>query len=108
LIRQDTLIVAGTDDPIIPVANARIMAALLPHATLHLHPGGHTDLITNAAELAPVIEAFRGYYRPSRRLPRHRPVCIGTANCARNQPRPSVTVRPPNDQTCWGTYACAI
>src|SRR6202007_3099521 len=25
LIRQDTLIVAGTDDPIIPVANARIM-----------------------------------------------------------------------------------
>jgi poly(3-hydroxyalkanoate) depolymerase len=67
LIRQDTLIVAGTDDPIIPVANARIMAALLPHATLHLHPGGHTDLITNAADLAPVIEAFRGYDRPSRR-----------------------------------------
>jgi pimeloyl-ACP methyl ester carboxylesterase len=47
-IRQDTLIVAGTDDPIIPVANARIMTALLPHAALHLHPGGHTDLITNA------------------------------------------------------------
>ena len=67
LIRQDTLIVAGSDDPIIPVANARIMAALLPHATLHLHPGGHTDLITNAAELAPVIEAFRGYDRPSQR-----------------------------------------
>src|SRR5258705_1246659 len=67
LIRQDTLIVAGTDDPIIPVANARIMAALLPHATLHLHPGGHTDLVTNAAVLAPVIEAFRGYDIPSRR-----------------------------------------
>ena len=67
LVRQDTLILAGTDDPIIPVANARIMAALLPHATLHLHPGGHTDLITNAAELAPVIEAFRGYDRRSRR-----------------------------------------
>src|SRR4029077_17567569 len=67
LIRQDTLIIAGTDDPIIPVANARIMAGLLPHTTVHLHPGGHTDLITNAAELAPVIEAFRGYYRSSRR-----------------------------------------
>jgi len=67
LVRQDTLIVAGTDDPIIPVANARIMAALLPHATVHLHPGGHADLITNAAELAPVIEAFRGYGRPSQR-----------------------------------------
>jgi poly(3-hydroxyalkanoate) depolymerase len=67
LIRQDTLIVAGTDDPIIPVANARIMAALLPHATLHLHPGGHTDLITNAVDLAPAIEAFRGYGGPSQR-----------------------------------------
>jgi pimeloyl-ACP methyl ester carboxylesterase len=67
LIRQDTLIVAGTDDPIIPVANARIMAGLLPHAILHLHPGGHMDLITNAADLAPVIEAFRGCDRPVQR-----------------------------------------
>jgi poly(3-hydroxyalkanoate) depolymerase len=59
LIRQDTLIVAGTDDPIIPVANAAILHRLLPHSTLHLHRGGHVDLITNAAELAPVIELFR-------------------------------------------------
>jgi len=59
LIRQDTLIVAGTDDPIVPVANARIMHRLLPHSTLHLHGGGHVDLITNAAELAPVIDMFR-------------------------------------------------
>jgi poly(3-hydroxyalkanoate) depolymerase len=63
LIRQDTLIVAGTDDPIIPVVNARVMARLLPHATLHLHPGGHVDLITNAVELAPVIESFRNHNR---------------------------------------------
>ena len=59
LIRQDTLIVAGTDDPIVPVVNARIMHRLLPHSTLHLHGGGHVDLITNATELAPVIETFR-------------------------------------------------
>jgi poly(3-hydroxyalkanoate) depolymerase len=59
LIRQRTLIVAGLDDPIIPVVNARIMGRLLPHATVHLHAGGHVDLITNAAELAPVIESFR-------------------------------------------------
>lgn len=63
LIRQDTLILAGTDDPIVPVANARIMARLLPHATITLHPGGHVDLITNAAVLAPVIEAFRNHSR---------------------------------------------
>lgn len=57
-IRQETLIVAGTDDPIIPVVNARIMNFLLPHAHLHLHSGGHVDLITNAGELAPVIATF--------------------------------------------------
>jgi poly(3-hydroxyalkanoate) depolymerase len=57
-VRQETLIVAGTDDPIIPVANAHIMNALLPHSRLHLHSGGHIDLVHNAAELAPVIESF--------------------------------------------------
>ena len=57
-VRQETLIVAGTDDPIIPVINARIMKVLLPHSRLHLHSGGHIDLVHNAAELAPVIERF--------------------------------------------------
>ena len=33
LIRQPTLILAGSDDPIIPLVNARIMRRLLPHAT---------------------------------------------------------------------------
>jgi poly(3-hydroxyalkanoate) depolymerase len=59
LIRQQALIIAGTDDPIIPVSNAHILHRLLPHAGLHLHPGGHVDLIANASELAPVIESFR-------------------------------------------------
>lgn len=57
-VRQQTLIVAGTDDPIIPVVNAHIMHALLPHSRLHLHDGGHIDLVHNATELAPVIEKF--------------------------------------------------
>ncbi|MEB3983290.1 poly(3-hydroxyalkanoate) depolymerase [Mycobacterium sp. 663a-19] len=59
LIRQPTLIIAGTDDPIIPLANAKIMNLLLPHATLHVHDGGHVELIASAAEQARVIEAFR-------------------------------------------------
>jgi poly(3-hydroxyalkanoate) depolymerase len=57
-MRQESLIVAGTDDPIIPVVNARIMHALLPHSLLHLHSGGHIDLVHNAPELAPVIDKF--------------------------------------------------
>jgi poly(3-hydroxyalkanoate) depolymerase len=59
LIRQPTLIIAGTDDPIIPVANARVMSRLLPHSTVHLHSGGHVDMIHKAAEIVPVIESFR-------------------------------------------------
>jgi poly(3-hydroxyalkanoate) depolymerase len=58
LIRQPTLIVAGDDDPIIPVVNARIMARLIPEATLHVYAGGHIALVTEAHELAPVIEGF--------------------------------------------------
>jgi poly(3-hydroxyalkanoate) depolymerase len=58
LIRQPTLLVAGDDDPIIPVINARVMARLIPHARLHLYQGGHIALITEASELAPVIEEF--------------------------------------------------
>ena len=58
LIRQPTLVVAGNDDPIIPVVNARLMARLIPRAQLHVYDGGHIALITEAHELAPVIEGF--------------------------------------------------
>jgi poly(3-hydroxyalkanoate) depolymerase len=58
LIRQPTLLVAGDDDPIIPVINARMMARLIPDVRLHLYNGGHLALITEAGELAPVIEEF--------------------------------------------------
>jgi poly(3-hydroxyalkanoate) depolymerase len=58
LIRRPTLIVAGDDDPIIPVINARIMARGIPGARLHLYHGGHLALLTEARELAPVIDRF--------------------------------------------------
>ncbi|MGY1622604.1 poly(3-hydroxyalkanoate) depolymerase [Geodermatophilus sp. SYSU D00965] len=58
LIRQPTLIVAGDDDPIIPVVNAHVLARLIPGARLHLYHGGHLALITEAEELAPVVERF--------------------------------------------------
>ncbi|MDQ1663742.1 MAG: hypothetical protein QOJ68_3722 [Blastococcus sp.] len=58
LIRQPTLVVVGDDDPIIPLVNARMMARLIPNAQLHVYSGGHIALITEADELAPVIEGF--------------------------------------------------
>ena len=58
LIRQPTLILAGDDDPIIPLANARLMKRLIPQSRLHVYHGGHLGLATKAAELAPVVDAF--------------------------------------------------
>jgi pimeloyl-ACP methyl ester carboxylesterase len=58
-VKQPVLILAADDDPIIPLVNARIMARLLPNATLEIVPrGGHLFLLTHAAEVAPRIGAF--------------------------------------------------
>jgi poly(3-hydroxyalkanoate) depolymerase len=60
LIRQPTLILAGNDDPIIPLVNARIMDALLPQSTLHVYDDGHLGLLTSADELGPLVSRFLG------------------------------------------------
>jgi len=58
LLRQPTLIMAGDDDPIIPLANARLMHRLIPRSRLHIYHGGHLGLVTEAAGLAPVVDGF--------------------------------------------------
>jgi len=58
LIRQPTLVLSGDDDPLIPTVNARILARGIPHSRLHLYRGGHLALVTEAAELAPVVDDF--------------------------------------------------
>jgi poly(3-hydroxyalkanoate) depolymerase len=58
LIRQRTLVLTGDDDPIIPVANGRILAAGIPHATLHVYRGGHVELATRPSLLTPPITSF--------------------------------------------------
>jgi poly(3-hydroxyalkanoate) depolymerase len=57
-IRQPTLLLAGDDDPIVPLVNARLMRFLLPDAELHVYHGGHLGLLTEAADLAPVVDGF--------------------------------------------------
>ncbi len=59
-LRPPTLILAGDDDPIIPLVNARIMHRLIPHSQLHVYHGGHLELAADAERLAPVVEAFLG------------------------------------------------
>lgn len=58
LLRQPTLVMGGDDDPIIPAANPRLQARLIPRARLHLYEGGHLDIVTEAETLVPVVEEF--------------------------------------------------
>jgi poly(3-hydroxyalkanoate) depolymerase len=57
-INQPTLIVAGTDDPLIPVANARLLVHLIPNATLKLIDDGHLFIVTDPEAIALMIEDF--------------------------------------------------
>jgi poly(3-hydroxyalkanoate) depolymerase len=57
-LRRPTLILAGDDDPIIPLVNARIMHWLIPGSELHVYHGGHLELAADAEHIAPVVEAF--------------------------------------------------
>jgi len=57
-LRPPTLILAGDDDPIIPLVNARIMRRLIPRSQLHIYRGGHLELAADAERLASAVEAF--------------------------------------------------
>jgi pimeloyl-ACP methyl ester carboxylesterase len=57
-LRPPALILAGDDDPIIPLANARIMHRLIPRSELHIYPGGHLELAAHPERIVPVIEEF--------------------------------------------------
>jgi poly(3-hydroxyalkanoate) depolymerase len=59
-LRPPTLILAGDDDPIIPLINARIMHRLIPRSQLHVYHGGHLELAAHAERVAPVVEEFLG------------------------------------------------
>ena len=57
-LKQPTLIVSGTDDPLIPVANARLLASLIPNAQLELVDDGHLFIVTDPKGSAALIEDF--------------------------------------------------
>ena len=53
------LVIAGDDDPIIPLVNARILASRIPAGRLHvMHKGGHLFVFTRAQETAEVMREF--------------------------------------------------
>ena len=58
LLSQPTLVMAGTDDPIVPLINGRILAQLIPEARLVTLDDGHLFLLTSAEKSARLISYF--------------------------------------------------
>ena len=57
-LQQPTLVMAGTDDPIVPVVNGRILVSLIPRARLVTIDDGHLFLVTSAEKSAEIVSAF--------------------------------------------------
>jgi poly(3-hydroxyalkanoate) depolymerase len=58
-LTQPTLVVAGEQDPSVPLGNARLMAARIPDARLHVvKGGGHLFLLDEPENAAPAIVEF--------------------------------------------------
>jgi poly(3-hydroxyalkanoate) depolymerase len=58
LLAKPTLVIAGTDDPIVPIANGRILAKLIPGARLVTIDDGHLFLVTSAKQCAELVSEF--------------------------------------------------
>jgi poly(3-hydroxyoctanoate) depolymerase len=58
-LQQPTLVLAGDDDPIVPLVNGRILARCIPNARLHVvRGGGHLFLLEQPARIAAVVAGF--------------------------------------------------
>jgi poly(3-hydroxyalkanoate) depolymerase len=57
-IKQPTLVLAGNDDPLIPLANMNFIAGRIPNSELHVFDDGHLFLLTDLDASVPLIEKF--------------------------------------------------
>lgn len=57
-LKQPTLLMAGRDDPIIPLVNARLMKTLIPNSELRIFDCGHLFLMTRGDESTKAIRIF--------------------------------------------------
>ncbi|MDC8783793.1 poly(3-hydroxyalkanoate) depolymerase [Roseateles koreensis] len=57
-LNQPTLVMAGNDDPLIPLINARLMNRLIPNSELKVFDCGHLFLLTRMQESVSAIREF--------------------------------------------------
>jgi pimeloyl-ACP methyl ester carboxylesterase len=66
-LRQPTLVLAGDDDPIVPVVNGKILTRIIPHARLEIiRGGGHLFLLERPTEIATLVADFLEVKRATR------------------------------------------
>jgi poly(3-hydroxyalkanoate) depolymerase len=58
LVRQQTLILAGDEDPLVPLVNAKLMASLIPRSQVRVLEDGHLFLLSRGAESAAAVNSF--------------------------------------------------
>jgi poly(3-hydroxyalkanoate) depolymerase len=58
LLRQPTLVLAGADDPIVPLINGKVLASAIRKARLHVIDDGHLFIVTRPREVAAVVRDF--------------------------------------------------
>lgn len=57
-IKQPTLVLAGNDDPIIPLCNMESIAKRIPNSELHVYDDGHLFLLTQSESIVPLLTEF--------------------------------------------------
>ncbi|MCA0424811.1 MAG: poly(3-hydroxyalkanoate) depolymerase [Proteobacteria bacterium] len=57
-LKMPTLVLSGTDDPLINVFNARLLASRIPNARLALIDDGHLFVVTEADATAAIVDDF--------------------------------------------------
>jgi poly(3-hydroxyalkanoate) depolymerase len=58
-LRHRTLVMAGDDDPIVPLVNGHLLAWRIPRARLHVvRGGGHLFILERPAEIADLVTSF--------------------------------------------------
>jgi pimeloyl-ACP methyl ester carboxylesterase len=55
---QPTLVLMGSDDPLVLPINGHILAGLIPNAELRMIDDGHLFMVTRPTETVAIIEEF--------------------------------------------------
>jgi poly(3-hydroxyalkanoate) depolymerase len=58
MLRQPTLILAGSDDPLVPMINAKMLHSMISKSRLEVIDDGHLFMVTKPRETAQLVETF--------------------------------------------------